>query len=568
MKLGRINKKKSWINLSIGIASIFLINYVAFHVFDRFDLTSEKRYSLSGATKNLVSNLEDVVFVRIYLEGDLPAGLENLKNRTKETLDELRAYSNEMIEYEFINPSEDPDEKVRNEIYKTLTKKGLQYTNIELRKGDKYSEQIIFPGAIFTFQGKEVPLQLLKSQMGASPEQMLNVSEQQLEYEIASAIKKLTRKKREKIAFITNHGELEDIEVADISNTLNEFYSVERISINGQLNSLKDFDVAVVAKPDTNINEKDKFILDQFIMKGGSVLWLLDNVFASMDSLNNTSTTMGIPVSNNLEDMLFKYGVRINTNLLLDLQALPIPIVTGYMGNQPKQDFFPWYYFPLIMPNSNHPIVNNLDAIKTEFVSSIDTVGGKGIKKTILLATSEYSKALMTPVRISLNLLREAPDERQYNKGNQPIAVLLEGEFNSIFANRVPPEISNNQNIDFKEKSSPTKQIVVSDGDIIRNHVNYQKEIYYPLGYDKYTERQYGNKDFILNAINYLCDDNGLIEARSKEFKIRLLDNQEIEKKSAKWQFINIATPIALILLLGLIQFFWRKKLYIKNEKI
>jgi ABC-2 type transport system permease protein len=562
MGVSKVNKKKSLVNLVSGLLLIILVNYVGFYMFDRYDLTSEKRYSLSNATKDLVAELDDVVFVRIYLDGDLPAGLENLRNATKETLDELRAYSNDMIEYEFINPSEDPDEKVRTDIYRNLTKKGLQYTNIELRKGDKYSEQIIFPGAIFSYKDTEVPLQLLKSQLGASPEQMLNVSIQQLEYEISSSIKKLTRPKRHKIAFIEGHAELEEIEVADITQTLNEFYTVERIYLDGKLNSIKDFDAIVIAKPDSSFSEKDKFIIDQFIMNGGRALWFLDNVFASMDSLRRTSTTMGIPVSNNLEDMLFKYGVRINTNLLLDLQALPIPVVTGYTGNQPKQEFFPWHYFPLIASTSNHPIVNNLDLIKTEFVSSIDTVGGKGITKTVLLATSEKSKALMTPVRISLNILRDPVDKRQYNKGNLPVAVLLEGEFNSVFKNRVPPGITNSKEIQFKGKSSPTKQIIVSDGDVIKNFVNYEKEIYYPLGYDKYTERQYGNKDFILNAVNYLCDDNGLIDARSKEFKIRLLDPEVLDNESAKWQTINIVTPILLILLLGLIQLLWRKKRY------
>lgn len=565
MSVGSINKKKSWLNLVIALVVLVLLNYVGSFVFSRLDLTSENRYSLSDATIDLVENLEEVVFVRVYLDGNLPAGMENLKNATKETLDELRAYSDNKIEYEFINPSEDPDEKVRTEIYKSLTKKGLQYTNLEIRTGDKFSEQIVFPGAIFTYKNKEVPLQLLKSQMGASPEQMLNISIQQLEYEIASTIKKLTREKRNKIAFIEGHGELEEIEVADIMNALDEFYTVDRVKINEKLSSLDDYDVIVIAKPDSTFSEKDKFIIDQFIMEGNGALWLLDNVFASMDSLKDRSTTMGIPASNKLEDMLFKYGVRVNTNLLLDMQSLPIPIVTGFVGNQPKQEFFPWFYFPLIMPDNNHPIVNNLDAVKTEFVSSIDTVGAKGINKTILLSSSQYGKLLTTPARISLNLLREPPNKAQYTKSNVPIAVLLEGEFTSVYKNRLPPEILNNKSIQFKEKSLPTKQIVVSDGDIIKNYVNYEKGMFYPLGYDKYTDRQYGNKEFILNAINYLCDDTGLIEARTKEFKIRLLDTQKTERDRVKWQAINLVAPVLIILLLGLVQIIWRKKAYTKK---
>jgi ABC-2 type transport system permease protein len=567
MKGKQSNKKNSFVNLLISIVILILINYIGSFVFKRFDLTSEKRYTLSNASKDLVGNLQDVVLVRIYLEGELPSGLKKLKDATREMLDELRVYSNGNIEYQFVNPSESDDLKTRNEVYQQLTKKGLQYTNLEIRSGDKYSEQIIFPGAIFAYQGKEVPLQLLKSQTGADPEQMVNISIQQLEYEIVSTINKIVKPVRKKIAFIEGNGELEPIEVADITKTLSEFYTVERINISGQLNSLKEVDAIIIAQPDSAYVEKDKFIIDQFVMRGGKVLWLIDPMFASMDSLQAKSTTIGLPLSLNLDDILFKYGVRVNPNLILDLQALPIPIVTGMIGNQPKQELFPWFYFPLIMPQSKHPIVNNIDAIKSQFVSSIDTVGGKGIKKTVLLTSSQYSKILPPPVRISLNILRDPPDRRQYIKSFVPIAVLLEGEFESVFKNRVPPQISESKEINFKERSKPNKMIVVSDGDIIKNQFQKDRKTFYPLGYDKFTDKQYANKDFILNAVNYLCDDTGLIEARTKEFKIRLLDNQKISNQKLKWQSINIVLPILLIFLFGAIRLFWRIKKYARNDK-
>ncbi|MBL4652101.1 MAG: gliding motility-associated ABC transporter substrate-binding protein GldG [Flavobacteriales bacterium] len=558
------NKRTDLIGLSVALIIVILMNYVGSFVFNRFDLTSEKRYSLSSATKELVGELEDNVYIKIYLEGDLPANFLRLRNATKETLDEIRAYSNGQLDYIFINPSESPDKDVRNAIYQELSDKGIQYSNLRSADGDIQSEQIIFPGAIFTYQGKEIPLQILKSQMGSSPEVMLNNSIQQLEYEIASTIKKLVRTKRQKIAFLEGHGELDDMHLADIAKTLDEFYTVDRAKLGGKLVSLEEYDAVIIAKPDTAFSEKDKYIIDQFIMNGGKTMWLLDHVFASMDSLQKNSTSIGLPISLNLEDMLFRYGCRVNTNLVLDLQSLPIPVVTGYEGNQPKQELFPWFYFPLIMDHPNHPIVNNLDALKTEFVNSVDTVGGKGIKKTILLTSSDRSKLAATPTRISLNMLRFPPDERQYIKKHIPIAVLLEGKFQSNYKNRLTEEFTGNKEFKYKDTSVDNKIIIVGDGDIIKNAVNEARGTIKPLGYDIYTNRTYGNKDFILNSLNYMLDDSGLIEARSKEFKIRLLNKQKVDAERQKWQLVNTVIPVLLIALFGFIQFFIRRRKFTK----
>lgn len=558
------NKRTDIIGLIISIGVVVLLNYVGTFLFNRFDLTSEKRYSLSDATIELAGSLEDDVYIKVYLEGDLPANFQRLRNATQETLDEIRAYSNDHIQYVFINPSESPDEKVRNSIYQELSDKGIQYTNLRSDEGDKMSEQILFPGAIFAYQGKEYPLQLLKDQLGTQTEVMLNNSIQQLEYEIASTIKKLVRPKRQKIAFLEGHGELSDMELADIAKTLDEFYSVDRAKLGGQLKSLEDYDAIIVAKPDSAFNDKDKYIIDQFVMNGGKMLWLLDHVYASMDSLQTNNTTIGAPISLNLEDMLFKYGCRINTNLVLDLQALPIPVVTGYVGNQPKQELFPWFFFPLIMDHPDHPIVRNLDALKTEFMNSLDTVGGSGVKKTILLTTSDRTKLMTTPARISLNMLRFPPDERQYTKSKVPVAVLLEGQFQSVYKNRLTDDFVNNKAFQYKDQSEENKMIVIADGDIIKNSFNKERNTIKPLGYDIYTARQYGNKDFIMNCINYLLDDTGLIDARSKEFKIRLLNKQKVDDERQKWQLVNTVIPVLLIVLFGMIQFYIRKRLYSK----
>ena len=555
-------KKRDLIQLLCGIIIITLLNIIGSFAFQRFDLTSEKRFTLSKATKDLVKNLDDIVYVKVYLEGDFPASYKRLRNATKEMLDEFRAISKENIQYEFINPSADPDEKRRREIYEQLTKQGLQYTNLQVKESGGKSEKIIFPGAIITYKGRETPLQLLKSQMGAHPEEMINNSIQQLEYEITNSIRKLTIDNKPQIAFIEGHGELTETEVKDITLSLNEYYDVKRVRIDEKLRALRDFKAVIIAKPDSAFSDKDKFIIDQFIMSGGKVLWLIDASDASMDSLVNSNLTMAVTRDLRLDDQLFKYGARINYNLVQDLQSAPIPIVIGYIGNQPQQKLFPWLYFPLLVSTSTHPIVNNLNAVKAEFISTIDTVGSSNIKKTVLLHTSKYTKIVNSPVRISLNLLRDEPQPEQFNKPNQPVALLLEGEFESVFLNRMVPQIAESKEIGFKGRSPATKMIVVADGDIIKNDIQKSTGKFYPLGYDRFTGEIYGNKNFILNAVNYLCDDSGLIAVRSRELKLRLLDNTKVVEERFKWQFINTTLPILLVLLFGIVHYFIRKRKY------
>ena len=565
-------KKQDLIQLSLMIVIIALANVISSFVFTRFDLTSEKRFTLSPTTKNLVKNLDDIIYVKVYLEGDFPAGFKRLRNSTKETLDEFRTYSNGNIEYEFINPSASADVKERNKIYHQLADKGLQPTNLEVKEGDASSQKIIFPGALLTYRSKEYPLQLLKSSIGASSEEMLNNSIQGLEYEITNTIRQLTINLKTKIAFIEGHGELDTMEVADITQTLSEYYEVDRTKIIGAIdsaqggkliNNLLDYKAIIIAKPDNAFAENEKFLLDQFIMKGGKVLWLIDAMNASMDSLAKVSSSLATDVSLNLEDQLFKYGARVNPNLILDLESAPIPIVTGIVGNQPKTELTPWYFFPLIFPGNNHPIINNLNAIKCEFVSSIDTVGAKGIKKTVLLASSKYSKVMFTPVRISLGMAKQKPVMEQYNKRDQVVAVLLEGEFQSDFKNRVPIALAH-FNIDFKESSKQNKMIVISDGDMIKNQYKRASGKFFPLGYDHYTGQFYGNKNFILNCIDYLLDDSGLISVRSKELKLRILDKTKLTDEKFQWQLVNTVVPIVLLIIFGIVQDYWRRKRFAK----
>jgi ABC-2 type transport system permease protein len=558
-------RRQNMISLVSGLLIILALNLIGSRVFTRIDLTSEKRFTLTQATRDMLRNLDDIVYFRIYLEGDFPAGFRRLRNQTREMLDEFRAYSSN-IQYEFINPTIKGDWERTEDNYMMLVRKGLQPTQIQVQAEDATSQQIIFPGAIVSYRGKEVALSLLQEQMGMSSENVLNNSAQALEYNLAFTIKKLTVDQKPVVAFLEGQGELEFRHVADISFELEDFYQVERLQIDGDARALDGVSTLVVAKPLQEFVEADKFVIDQFVMRGGSILWLVDPVFASMDSLQRAPETLGMAWPVNIEDMLFRYGVRLNADLVTDLQAMPIPITTGMVGNRPQISMIPWYFFPLVRPETNHPIVNNLNSVRTEFVSSIDTVGAPDIRKTYLLSTSGYTRVLNTPARISFDILQTRPDERLYREGPVPVAVLLEGSFESVFQNRrIPPATILPDNFKRLETGHPAKMIVVADGDIIRNQFDSQGSPL-PLGYDRYLDETFGNKDFILNAINYLNDEQGIIEARAREVRLRLLDTNRINNNRIQLQILNVAVPVILILIFAVLRFMWRKRKY--NRKI
>jgi ABC-2 type transport system permease protein len=568
-------KRSNIIQLFLGIVILLLVNIIASFIFTRFDLTAEKRYSLAPATKDMLKRLHDEVLFKVYLEGDLPPGFRRLANETKEMLDEFRAYSKH-IQYQFIDPSSNPNPTERNDGYKLLVERGLQPTVLSITKKGQASQLIIFPGVIVSYGGRDIPVQLVQSQLGQDADKALNNSVQSLEYNLASALELLVKRSKPQIAFIQGQGELSQLETEDAQIALSQFYNVERITIGHKISSLAirlkgnssdmlvdRFKAIIIAKPTKPFDEKDKFLIDQFIMRGGKVLWLIDPIFASMDSLQKYNSTMGLANDINLEDMLFNYGVRLNTNLIMDKIALSIPVATGQINGQPQFEFFPWYYFPVLTPTISHPIVNGLNAIKTEFVSSIDTVAAQGVKKTILLTTSPYSRTVNAPVFIDLEVLKRPAEESQYNKGPQTVAVLLEGSFVSSFKFRIPPELAENKDLQFLPQSrKPTKMIVVSDGDIIKNQFQLTQGYPLPLGYDQYTRQTFGNKDFLLNAINFLCDDSGLITVRSRELKLRMLDSTKVESQRLFWEILNVLLPLVLVLIFSIIKLRIRARKY------
>jgi ABC-2 type transport system permease protein len=556
------NKFNSFLQLFTGIAIVILLNIIGNYVFYRFDLTAEKRYSLSPATKKLLKELDDVVYFKVYLEGEFPAGFKRLRSETKEMLDEFRAYAGENIQYTFINPSQNEDIRKNTEVYEQLYKAGLLPTSLQVKTENGEQNQIIFPGALVSYHQNNFPLQLLKTQVAMGEEEVLNASIENLEFEFASTIMKLTTKVKDKIAIVEGHGELEGKKLEDIIKALEEYYVVERVRLNNQLFALRGFKAAIIAKPDSAFDEKDKYVLDQFIMKGGKTLWLIDPVMASMDSLTKNNVTLGLANPINIDDILFKYGVRLNTNLVLDAQSAPIPVLAGYQGNQPQYKYYPWIYFPVAFPFNDHPIVKNLNAVKFEFASGIDTLNNKAIKKTILLASSQYSRSINTPARIDLSILKKDPNPKEFYRKNIPLAVLLEGEFESVFKNRLVPTVADAEEFAFKSNGKKTAMIVISDGDVIRNQVQSSTGKVYPLGYDRYTQQQFGNKNFIMNCMNYLLDDSGLIAVRTRDIQIRLLDKTIIQESKLKWQLICILSPILMIILYGIFSTWMRKNKY------
>lgn len=575
-------KKTQIVSFIVTLVIIVVVNVIGSFVFTRFDLTSEKRYTLSDTTKEILGGINDYVYFKVYLEGDFPAGFKKLRRETKEMLDEFRAYS-KYIDYEFINPSEYADAAERNEVFKTLYQAGLNPTELSVQNADGSAKQmIIWPGALVSYcNDNEVAIDLLESQKGQLSEEALNASMQNLEFRLIEAVKNVTQSKKPNIAFIEGHGELEEKYVYDIAQTLSRNYNVSRIAIEGRVDALMhrteadaegkvkafpSFDAIVIAKPTQSFDERDKFLIDQYVMHGGKVLWLVEPVMATMDSLQTQESTIGVDLDLNLDDMLFKYGVRLNHDLLLDLNCAALPVRTGQVAGQAQLEFFRWFYFPLLQAASKHAMVRNMNAIKADFVSSLDaTTSANGITQIPLLKTSDYTKVSGTPVFITLAMLKQTPDRRMFPTKGKTVAYLLKGSFESLYANRLPQEIVESEEMQFLAESKPTAMIVVADGDIIRNQIDVKRQMPLALGFDQYTGNTYGNKEFIQNAISYLVDGEGIIDIRSRELKIRLLDQTKINQSRVKWQLVNTLLPVALIVVFGAIMAYIRKRKYSKK---
>jgi len=548
--------------LGISVA----INIIANIYFHRFDLTGDHRFTLSPKTKTMLKDLKDQVFVKVYLEGkDLQPGFRKLSESTRDILDEFRQIAGDKIQYQFINP-DDLDKKVRDDLFKELTAKGLPPMDVEVRKDQEDVQKKILPGAIVTYNNKEFPVQLIEDQRGdMTAEQVLHNSASDLEYQLMNAIHKLQQTQQPKIAFIQGHGELKLPYVQDIAQSLSQFYSVDFVNLpDYKVGRLDPYKAIIIAKPDSLFTPIEKYKIDQFIMNGGKVLWLISTLNVPMDSFKyhpaiySSDYSLGI-----FEDMLFKYGVRINYDLVQDLNCNFLPWYDAN-GGMNKIKLFKWPYYPLALPQSNNPIVNNLGAVWFQNANTIDTVSPDAeVKKTILLQTSPYTRLMLNPVKIDHDLIRTVKrDESLYRQGPKTLALLMEGSFNSSFLTHKPTvdALDPKEYGVFKGKSVPTKMIVVSDGNVIANQVIESKQMPLPLGYDRFSDHTFSNKTFIMNCIDYMVDESGLISLRSKDIPYRPLDSGRVKEERLYWQFFNLALPLGVILLFGVVFNYIRRR--------
>ena len=574
-------KRNSLTQLLLSVLIVVLVSFVSSRVFFRLDLTTDKRYSINESTKTALRDLKDIIYVKVYLSGDLPPTFEELRRSVFETLEEFRAYAGANIQYEFINPSESEDEKVRNDIARQLVRKGLVPRTIRVKDKDGYKTKYLFPGAIISYREEEIPLNFLDTKASNARtrvEILVNDAQGRLEYNFLNKIRTITQIIPPEIAFIHGHGELERMENISLARELSDMYGVRVIDPAEYVFALRDsmrlkYKAIIISKPRSRFSEKDKFILDQYIMHGGRVLWLVDYTQVSMDSLSHSSNTQAIPIQRdlNLNDILFNYGVRINTGIIQDLNSAPIPINTAAIGTEPQFSPVPWVYFPLIAPRPIHPITTNIGRVKLEFANPLDTVGENPlVTKKVLLTTSQYSKVVSSPAIIDLNIINEDPNPDYYRAGPQKVAVLLEGNFQSAFKNRLVDDITQNETFDFKDQSKKTKMIVVSDGDISKNPVitrnGDQQPL--PLGSDKWFDQIYfsGNLEFLLNAVNYLTDDYELVTLRGRKFQLRLLDKPQLLENKGFWRVVNIGLPILIMLIVAIIVGMVRKYRYVKKK--
>lgn len=573
--------KSLWIRLITIFAIIVLINIIAQFIYKRFDLTSEKRYSLTDTTVKMLKNQKDDIYIKVYLEGDLQTGFLRLKNSTKDILNEMKSISGGKLNFEFINPVKNATtEEEKMKIYQELSAKGLEPTNLKVRTDESYKEQIIFPGLLITIDQKSMPVQILENQIGYSPEEALNHSVISLEYKIANAIKKLTQNKIYNVVFLQGHGEYVPEQVFDLQKKLEErkykvsFVDVNQKSVSSTGDSLSTWipentDLVIIARPLLPFKEVEKYRLDQFVMKGGKILWAIDGMDARMEYLRNENNMfMAKNIDLNLDDVLFKYGVRINKNLVQDgQQSGPIPLL-DQRSKEPM--LFPWLFNPLLTGSFSHPIGKNLDPIFSQYASSIDTITANNIKKTIVLSTSQYGRALPDPVRVHLTSVKEKPDFKYFKQPFIPVGVLLEGAFVSSFKNRLDNDfIKQSTALGIKpiEQGVENKMIVLSDADLLRNEVSSKGE-QYPLGYEVYSHQTFANADFILNCIEYLVDPNDLLAARNKEIKLRLLDSKKVKTESLKWQLINLLIPAILVICFALTYHYVRRRMWTLAKKI
>jgi ABC-2 type transport system permease protein len=562
---------QSIIQFGLIIGIILLINILAnarfgnTALYGTLDLTEEKRFTLTDGTKQLLRDLDEVVTVEVMLAGkNLPANYKRLKEAIQQTLSDFRGVSG-YIEYRFVDPmAGDSEQDIR--VQQELAQQGIYPVQNRVQQADEVSLKIIYPYARFYYKGREAAVNLLYNQVPGMPEAaVLENSIGLLEYQLANMIQKLQTPGRRNVVFTTGHGELTPLETADLEQSLRAFYNTDRINLEEVVQIDPEIAAVIVAKPQFAFSERDKFKIDQYVMNGGKVLWLIDALRASLDSLRGTADYIATDYQLNLDNLLFNYGVRIQPNLVLDLQHTRIPLNTGRLGNANQTELFGYPYHLAVIPTADHPIVKGLNPLNLKFASSIDTTSRTktALERTVLLSSSPRSRLQFNPIRLNFDFLQQALPREQFNKGEQPLAVAIEGTFPSLYENRVTESMLQGLEeigMRFKTSSVPNRMVVVADGDIARSKVNYEEGTFMPLGYNDFEKYQFSNKYFLINALEYLLDTQGLLEARGKEVKLRLLDETRAQQEKTYWQSLNIGLPLVFLLLVGWLYTFLRKR--------
>jgi ABC-2 type transport system permease protein len=562
----RSRKYSSTLELLLLIAVLLVVNWLSTFFYSRLDLTQEKRFTLSKTTAILAGNLDDQLSCKIYLEGNLPANYKRLKIAITDYLNELNQKAKIPVTYTFVDPLEGLNEAAKRDVVNQFLEKGLAPKNVKVQGDNQMSYQVVFPCASFYFNGKEITVNFMRNEVYDDENENsgdINTAVENIEFEICNVLRKCTTKQKRKLAFLIGHGELNKYETGDILAELTDFYQVERVDMTEvTLGRLKEYAGIVIARPTEKFSEYDKYKLDQYVMNGGKLLWFIDPMIADMDSTRNAKLSFtSIPFDLNLDDQLFKYGVRINNDLIQDLSCNVTPILANTSTGKGNRTLVNWIFYPLLGSQSKHPIVKNMDFVWGQFTSSMDLTASTRVNKTVLLQSSPRSRTLSSPALVDLKILNEKIVTSNFNRGDNPVAVLLEGSFESVFAHRkVNDTVS--QELKFVENIENNKMIIVSDGDIIRNQVSKGSGQVYPLGFDRYSGQTFGNKKFVLNCIDYLCDDSGIIELRNREIALRLLNKDKVKEERTQWQLINILVPILIVIIFGFVNVAVRKRKY------
>ena len=560
-------RDKRFKQVFVFLTFVISLNLLSYFYFTRIDFTKEKRYTLSSKTKEILAKTEKDITITVFLDGEIPSAFKRLRNATKDLLNDYKAYSNANVKIIFQDPLDGVAANEQDTLIKSLAEIGIKPMAVNIKSDAGLTQKIIFPMALIDIDGKPMAVNLLQKTGGPATdyETNINSSIQNLEYSFTAAIKRLQKGYSPKIGFTEGHGESSNPQFYDaIYNTLSQNFYVGWVDLKIiKKQGLDDLDVLFIAKPQTALSELEKYKINYFVMKGGRLVWSVDQVNASLDSLQKRPQIMATNNQLNIDDMLFEYGARINYNLITDVNCAAIPVATNNPGGQAQIDLAPWIYYPILTPDTASAVVKNIDVVRAEFASTVDIIDVPNVKKTVILQTSPYNKIFETPKMLSLQMLAQEPKQEEYTSTPKTAGVLLEGSFKSVFLNRPVPE-GIDEKYDLPASSKPTKMIVIGDGDIFANQYSKADNTIFPLGLDRYTQQNYGNKALLLNITDYFTDDDNLIALRNKEVKVRLLDKTLIRAEKLKWQLINTVLPLLVLICFAIFQHYYRKHKYAK----